>query len=33
VIIGATAVFNLVFALYPGPLLRQAELAAAALVS
>jgi len=33
VIIGGTAAFNLVFALYPGPLLRQAELAAAALVS
>ncbi len=33
IIIGATAAFNALFALYPGPLLRQAELAAVALVS
>jgi len=33
IIIGATATFNVVFALLPGPLLRQAQTAAAALVS
>jgi NADH-quinone oxidoreductase subunit N len=33
VIVGVTAVFNVVFCLNPGPLLDQAEVAAAALVS
>jgi NADH-quinone oxidoreductase subunit N len=32
-IVGATAVFNLVFCLHPGPLVNQAEMAAAALLS